>query len=216
MTGDGAQSERSLRVLSSLWLHSELLRGDRSLEWGVVEEHWAGPISDAQVWRDFGDEAWRRWDLMVQDDLSVFQPEMTMFVSRRLRDLAVAAGWRVVTDDQRAFAVERGSGEHDSGEHDSGEHGSIRRIEAWYGSGHWPRVGLMQDGAAPWVETNDLSAVERVVAGVVRGDSGLAADVPAGQEASTLRWSDESWLTIEPGAPFDQAAVARVLKRAIA
>lgn len=192
-------------MLTSFWRHTELSRDDQSLEWGAVEEHWAGPISDEQVWRDFGDEAWRRWEEIVARDIRRFEPEVGRLVSRRLADLAASQGWAVDVDDETSFAVQSPAGQ---------------RIAAWFASGTWLRMGPLPQRPDVWLETNDLSALERVVAAVLRGDIELPADqtggLPAGQLGTTLQWGTESWLTLDQGAPFSESDVSLARERAIA
>lgn len=111
---------------------------------GVVEEHWAGPVDDATVYRDFGEEPCRRWDEMLDSRIDRYEPRMTMLVTRLVVESAVASGWSVACDDRDRVELERVG----------------VRVAAWSEPGSWLRLGV--DGAS-WFETNDLAAIERVL-----------------------------------------------------
>ena len=193
--GSPKPSGRLRRVLDSAWRHAELSRYDGSLTWGVVEEHWAGPIDDESVYRDFGQEPWRRWSSMLEAGTDAYEPRMTMLVTRLVRESAVEAGWAVVHDERDRIELER----------------SGVRIAAWSEPGAWLRVGDPEESAEPWFETNDLAAVERVLDRVVSdapGAGGAARE--SGARRGRLEWGSESWLEFSASCPFPIEMLERI------
>lgn len=97
------------QVLVSPWAVSSLWWMDDT-RWLWANDRPYGPLTDDEVLAKYGDEAFRRRDLLRASDDRSFDPYKAELIGRRVRDALVNAGWDVVTDDVRRFVVRSAKG----------------------------------------------------------------------------------------------------------
>lgn len=99
-------SEVFLDILTSRWATSSLQWYD---EWVWSHDRPLGVLTDDDVLAKYGDEAFRRRDVLLATGQQTFEPPLSNLIGRRIEDVMRLAGWEAVVDNQRNFEAVRGA-----------------------------------------------------------------------------------------------------------
>ena len=89
----------SLHVMSSRWALMDL-------QWSITQQQWFTchdrplPSDDSEVRRLYGDEAFRRREILLETGKTWFDPPLAPLIGRRIVDQLTAAGWTTLDSDE--------------------------------------------------------------------------------------------------------------------